>query len=139
MVVHSRPLPFLSGAYTRSMTVIDRKMYFVSGHRAVTVVDHTNDGYSVLETYPVVKQYASMNDLVRIGDAYYISATLNRLVRCEDWEALGQDRCESVYEDYGLRGNPYHFSYFDGRYYLGEVAGRDAILAFESHRRSPAI
>ncbi|MDH3639593.1 MAG: hypothetical protein OES09_14195 [Gammaproteobacteria bacterium] len=132
VVEHTRHLSFLNGAYTRSMTIIDNQMFFVSGPGAVVVVDHTSGRYEILETIPVPRRYRSMNDIARIGGSYYLTATMNRMARCDSLAALKEDRCESVYEQYGLRGNPYYFSRFDGRYYVGEVAGRDAILVFEA-------
>ncbi len=131
IVEHTRHLPFLNGAYTRSMSIIDGRMWFVSGPGAVIVVNHRSGNYDVLETIPVSHRYASMNDLTRIQGVYYLTATMNRMARCADLVALREDRCESVYEAFGLRGNPYYFSQFDGQVFLGEVAGRDAIVVFQ--------
>lgn len=133
VVEHTRHLEFLRGAYTRSMAIIGDRMFFVSGPGAVSVVDHRDGDYAVLETIPVPRRYASMNDIARIQGNFYLTATMNRMARCASLTELREDRCESVYESFGLRGNPYYFSRFDGRVFLGEVAGRDAILAFEAN------
>ncbi len=133
VIEHTRDLPFLNGAYTRSMAIIEGRMVFVSGPGAVVVVDHASGNYAVVDTFPVPHRYASMNDIAYIHGHYYLTATMNRMARCDSLAALAEDRCESVYDKYGLRGNPYYFSRVDDRYFLGEVAGRDAILEFTAH------
>lgn len=73
-----------------------------------------------------------MNDIMQIGDAYYISASLNRMLHCESLMDLPESKCRPVYDQLPFRGNPYYFSRFDGNVYITELTGRDDILVFEA-------
>lgn len=130
-VSYTRKLPFLGSAYTRSFSIMDGNMVFVSGPGVLTIAEYDDDSYRLLQSLAVPDEYRSMNDLMRIGDAYYISASLNRMLRCESLTDLPESRCRSVYDQLPFRGNPYYFSRFDGNVYVTELTGRDDILMFQ--------
>jgi hypothetical protein len=128
---HTKKLPFLGQSYTRSFGIVDHKMIFVSGPRMLTVADYVDSSYEVLYSLHVPAPYQSMNDILRVGGAYYITVTNNIIIRCDSLLDLPEDKCQSVYDQMSFRGNPYYFSRFDGHVFVSELTGRDDILMFD--------
>ena len=126
-----RHLPDLNAAYTRSFQLIDGKMYIASGPGYITVLEYRDDSYRLLGKYNLPQRLQGMNDLFRVGDKWYINATLNIALECDSLAQLEQDECRSVYDDWQLTGNPYYFSFIDDRYFVTQVAGGDNIVELE--------
>ncbi len=128
VVEREHPLDFLDGAYTRSFSIIDGSMYFVSGPGKIFRVRYDDDSFAVLDSYKVPSTFRQMNDLVKVGGAYYLTNTHdwvteedlpeNTIHRCEELEDFGSGGCEDVKEELELQGIPYYISHIDGRYYI---------------------
>ena len=66
-----------------------------------------------------------MNDIVKVGNYYYLTASMKKMIRCESLDE--PSNCVDVYEDLGIKGNPYYFSFFDNAFYLTEIASNGII------------
>ena len=121
------------------MRIIDERMVFVSGPKRIHIVEYRDDSYRVVESFAVPAREQSMNDLLRVGEHYYVTATRDLMLRCRDLADLEAKTCDDVHGELGLKGNPYYFSRFDGRTYLGELAGRDAIVEFMENENGLAL
>ena len=133
-LVYTKKLAFLRGNYTRSMTIADDAMFFVSGPGAVIKTSYRDDRYRVLASYRIPEKLAglrNMNDLFRSDDGWwYVTATPTRMVRVRDLESLQRGECEDVYGQLGLRGTPYYLSRIDGRDYVPQISEYSGIVSF---------
>ena len=148
--VYTRELPFLGQGYTRSFSIIDGKMVFVSGPGKVFVVRYHDDSYEVVESHPVHRRYHDVdvhpdyhafNDIVRIEDHYYVTITPenkgqpsardsvdNLLLRCDELHDLSQGSCRDLSELFGLKGFPYYLSQVGETYYIPQVTAYSGVL-----------
>ena len=129
-VEYSKNLQFLEGAYTRSITILDGYMYFVSGPGRIFKTRYTDDSYQVLASYQVPEALKSMNDLYKTEHYYYLEGTPQAIIRTESLEALAEGKYQDLYQELGLKGTPYYIEYFDGRYYLPQITESSGILSF---------
>lgn len=129
-VEYTKNLPFLNHVYTRSMTLLDGKMFFVSGPGVITETRYVDDSYQVLATYPVPSHVSRMNDLAKVGNYYYVSATPRALIRSTSLDALGRNDWEDMYDRLELKGTPYYFAEFDGRAFLPQITEYSGIVSF---------
>lgn len=128
-VEYTRKMDFLKGTYSRSIHIIDGLMYFISGPKSINAVRYRDDSYDVVNSYSVPDGFQSMNDMVRVGDYYYLTATRGKMVKCKSLD--DQSSCENVYGSLGIKGNPYYFSNFDNAVYLTEIGSGDGIIKFD--------
>ncbi|MHA6481048.1 hypothetical protein ACX1C1_03890 [Paenibacillus sp. strain BS8-2] len=121
-------LEFLQGGYTRSFSIIDNKMYFVSGPHKVIVADFIDGNISVDTQYDVPEEYWAMNGIHKIDEYFYISIYPENLIRVKNLSMF--EEAENVYNELTLKGTPYYFSSFDGRFFLTEIDSSSGIKAF---------
>lgn len=122
------PLPFLNGLYTRSFSIIDGQMYFVSGAQKITVADYNESGITVVKQYDVPEKYASMNDIEKIGDYFYISSTPQALIRLKDLSNFNGS--VDLMDDLGLKGTPYFISKIENTIFVPQITEYSGIKSF---------
>lgn len=129
--VYKKHLDFLGGLYTRSMTLADGAMYFVSGPGFIHKTAYRDGSFKVLAKYRLPDGMASMNDLFRTDDGWwYVTASELKAARARSLEDLDAGRFEDVHAQIGLQGTPYYMSKIDGRYYVPLINERNGILSF---------
>lgn len=119
-------IPELDGFYVRSFTIIDDKVYFVSGN--LNVIEAKLENLEVIKRYPVTDEIAGMVQLTKIQDYYYITVSTDALanqdaatlIRCKSLEDLATGNYEDVYDNFIGGGTPYAITNIDGVYYLCE-------------------
>ena len=126
------PLAFLAGAYTRSFSVIDDHYYFVSGPGRIAVTTLSPEGFRVVRTHPVPPAWRNMNDLVRVGDYFYFTASYDRIGRARSLVELSRGTYERLYARLGFRGNPYYLTVIDDRVYVPENTSYSSVVSFRS-------
>lgn len=127
---------YLGSAYIRSFSIIDGKMYFVSGPGKIIVAEIADLSFNLIDEYTVPFELLGMNDIAKIGSYFYISVyqTGNgeiepRLVRVKDLNQL-ETNYEDIYDHLDLKGVPYYFSFIDNRIYLTEIDSYSSIKSF---------
>ena len=133
---YSRKLDFLEGKYTRSMTVWDGRMLFVSGPNKIIVARHADDSFEMMESIPLPSEVPSgMNDLFRTSDGWwYLTATdqsAPKIFRARSLDALKEGDVENVAEALSLPKGavPYYLSEFDGRIWV-PLLYQNGIMSF---------
>ena len=130
-VVYTKPMTFLEGAYTRSISIFGEAMYFSSGPGVISKVRYRDDSYERIATYRMPEGMESGGDIFRTRDGWwYLTATPRRLVRARSLERLDAGDYEDVYETFGLRGTPYYLADFDGRYFLPQISPYSGLKSF---------
>ena len=132
-VRYAKRLDFLQGEYTRSMTIFEGEMCFVSGPGAIVAPSYRDNRYGVLATYalPPNSGLGGMNDLFHTDDGWwYLTATPGRIVRTRSLAGLARGRFEDVGRSLGLRGTPYYLAQIDGRYYVPQITEHSGIVSF---------
>jgi len=130
-----KALPFLQGKYTRSMSIIDGRMFFVSGPDQISEVEYKDLSFELRQAYKIPSQWSeSGNDIVKIGDYYYLSFSPKLLIRAKKLEAIINGEYENLTETFGFRGFPYYITEFDGRYYIPQVIESSGIRSFSVDR-----
>ena len=124
-ILYTKKLDFLGRSYSRSIHIIDGLMFFISGPGKINVVNYKNDSFKIVNSYQVPEGFESMNDIVKVGNYYYLTASMKKMIRCESLDE--PSNCVDVYEDLGIKGNPYYFSFFDNAFYLTEIASNGII------------
>jgi hypothetical protein len=124
-------LDFLNNSYTRTIRIIEDKMYFVSGNNKIVVTSYKDDDFKIISEYPVQDELTDMNDIYKNGDWFFITATPQKIVCTQDLNGLGNGKYIDIYEKYGFRGTPYYFSDFDGYTYLPEITEYSSITRFK--------
>jgi hypothetical protein len=129
--LYTKQMPFMKGTYSRSVHIIDNLMYFISGPHKIHAVNYLDDSYEIKNTFPIPSGFESMNDLIKVGNAYYLTASKghdknHKIVRCES--LLLPESCTSLYSDFDLKGNPYYFSEFDEHIFMTEIGRANDIL-----------
>lgn len=129
----------LTGAYIRSMNVIDEYLYLTCGPGYITKVEYLDGQLQIVDRYDVTPELYNMNYITKINDFYYCTVNItgedahSDIVRTKDLESLAEGQYESIYQDMGFAGTPYFISNFDGKYYITEVGenGNNGIRSFE--------
>lgn len=119
-------IPSLDGVYVRSFTIIEDRIYFVSGNS--TIIEADLYSFQVLKEYPVPDKLAGMIQLTRIEDYYYITISTDAagnqdcatLIRVKSLEELASGSYEDVYSYFIGGGTPYYITQIDGLWYLTE-------------------
>jgi len=132
IILHSvKNLDFLNNTYTRSFRIIDDKMYFVSGNNKIVVTTYQDEQFTVISEYPVPNELASMNDIYKKDDWFFITVTPQKLVRVQNLKQLENSEYIDMYENYDFKGTPYYFSEFDEYTYLPEISQYSSITRFK--------
>lgn len=121
-----RSIPELDGFYVRSFTIIDDKIYFVSGN--LNVIEAKLNSFEIINRYPVTDEIAGMVQLTKIEDYYYITVSTDAyanqdaatLIRVKKLEDLAKGSYEDVYSNFIGGGTPYAITAIDNKYYLCE-------------------
>ncbi|QNN20896.1 hypothetical protein HED60_00965 [Planctomycetales bacterium ZRK34] len=130
-VVYTKNLKFLGGKYTRSMTIMDGFMYFMSGPGVITKTRYKDGSFEVLATYKTPDDMKATNDILRTDEGwYYLDSTPGRMVRFRSFEDLDTGKYENVYGALGLKGSPYYMRKIDGRYYVPQIYPYCGIISF---------
>ncbi len=133
-------LEFLDGDYTRSMSIIDGKMYFVSGPDRIHKTRHRDGSFDVIDSWDVPPEFSSMIDIYHIDDHYFLTATVNwwdqeffednTIVRCADLDDFVNGGCEDLRDELGIKGAPYYLSEIDDRVYVPQVYQYSGVVSF---------
>lgn len=119
----------LSDTYVRSFTIIDNRIYFVSGiPGSPAILEADLDTFEIYNTYSVPAAMAGMIQLTKVENSYYltISTDINgnqdyaTIVRTDDLSTLSSGNYEDVYEYFIGGGTPYYITFIDNSYYLTE-------------------
>jgi len=132
-VLYRKPLPFLGTAYTRSFTIADDSMFFVSGSNTITKTRYLDDSYQVLATYYMPLPLQGMNDLFKSGKYYYLTATPKTIIRTTSIQSIGEGHWQNIYGVLGFKGTPYYMAEFDGRIFVPQIFEDSGILSFVEH------
>ncbi len=137
---YTKDLPFLEERYTRSMSIIDGKMYFISGPGRIHKTRHRDDSYEVVETWTVPSGKHQMNDLFKIDGTYFLTNTFNwadddieprnTIVQCDDLADLAEGDCIDRRDQLEIKGAPYYLSEIDGRIYVPQAFQYSGIVSF---------
>lgn len=122
-------LDFLEGSYVRSFSIINDKMYFVSGPSKISVVNYIDRDFIVERQYPVPEKYSQMNDIKKLGDYYFITVYPEKIIRLKDLSDFNS--AENIYSKFGFKGTPYFINYFDGRFFITEIDSNSGIKSFK--------
>jgi len=95
-IVYTKKLPFLEKAYTRSMRILNDEMIFVSGPQKITFTTYKDGKFQVIKQYNVPREFAEMNDILKVGDYYYITASPKKFVRVKDLANFGKGEYEDL-------------------------------------------
>lgn len=121
-----RSIPSLNGIYVRSFTIVEDKIYFVSGNSNIIEADLYT--FEIKKEYPVPDEIAGMIQLTLIQDYYYITVSTDitgnqdyaTMLRVKKLEDLAAGQYEDVYHYFVGGGTPYCITPIDGRWYLTE-------------------
>lgn len=121
-----RSIPSLNGVYVRSFTIIDDRIYFVSGNSSIIEADLYS--FQIKKEYPVPAQMAGMIQLTRIEDYFYITISTDitgsqdyaTMIRTRDLKDLSSGNYEDVYSNFIGGGTPYYITQIDQAWYLTE-------------------
>lgn len=123
--------------YVRSFSLIDGFFYFISGNGFIWKVMLDESAYSVLEKFAVPFELSGMNQIVKIGEYFYITVyqdgsgtIVPNFVRIKDLDKLVGGEYEKLYESFGFKGTPYYITQFDERYFVTEIDGASGIKSF---------
>lgn len=135
---HQKEIPFIVNSYVRSIKIIDGYMYIISGNGYINVVNYADQSYSIVNSYPVPAFMGVMNDIARIGDYYYMTATQNSnhevapsVVRIRDLSRLQYSEHEDLYTTLGFTATPYYIENFDGEIFITEIGDENRIMSFK--------
>ena len=125
-IQHHKSPSFLADTYVRSINIIDGSMYFVSGKSKIVKANYLDESYAVINEYPLPNELASMNDIFKVGDYFYLTAykqpttSKSMMVRTTNLSTLN-DGYDDIYTKFGFVGTPYYMSVFDNIFYVTEV------------------
>lgn len=133
----------LFGVYVRSFTLLDDAVYFVSGHNNQKIIKavQLEDGFEIIEEYPVPDEISGMVQLMKIGDYFYLTISTDNqenqdyatIIRTDDLKNLSSGKYEKVYNQFGISGGtPYYITNIEGRYYMTHHRTSENIIAFDS-------
>ena len=122
------------------MSIIDGKMYFVSGPDRIHKTRHRDDSYDIVNAWATPPEASQMNDIFRVGDHYFLTATYNwwddeffddnTIVRCRDLDDFADGGCDDVKDELGLDGAPYYLSKIGDHVYVPQVFQYSGITRF---------
>ncbi len=121
-----KSIPELDGFYVRSFTIMDDRIFFVSGN--LNIIEADLDTFEIKNRYPVPDSIAGMIQLTKIQDYYYITVSTDlmadqsaaTIIRTKDLNSLITGDYEDIYDKFVGGGTPYCITQIDGVYYLCE-------------------
>lgn len=121
-----RSIPSLDGVYVRSFTIIDDRIYFVSGNSSIIEADLYS--FKIRKEYPVPPEMAGMIQLTKIEDYFYITISTDvtgnqdyaTMIRTRSLKDLSSGTYEDVYSNFIGGGTPYYITQIDDTWYLTE-------------------
>ena len=129
-------LKCLENSYVRAISLIDDKLYIVSGPGKIIVVNSSDLSFEMICEYDVAFELQGMNDIIKIGSYYYISVYQNgagdiapKLIRTKNLKELITNY-EDIYDRLNLRGVPYYFTLMNDRVFLTEIDSYSSIKSF---------
>lgn len=119
-------IPSLNGVYVRSFTIVEDRIYFVSGNSSIIEADLYT--FEVKKEYPVPDSLAGMIQLTLIDDYYYITISTDAsgnqdcatIIRTKDLTDLAAGNYKDVYDAFIGGGTPYYITRIDDFWYLTE-------------------
>lgn len=119
-------IPSLNGVYVRSFTIVEDRIYFVSGNSNIIEADLYT--FEVKKEYPVPDCLAGMIQLTLIDDYYYITISTDAsgnqdcatIIRTKDLTDLAAGNYKDVYDAFIGGGTPYYITRIDDFWYLTE-------------------
>lgn len=142
IISHKESLDCLSGHYTRSFSIIDSLMYFVSGRDQlkplISVVDYLHD-FRLVKQYNVPEEISGMNYLCKLGNRYYMTIYTDsqaktispNIIYTDCLDSLQFGNYTSCYEDLHFNGVPYYVSFFNNKAYIAEIHYHNGISEFD--------
>lgn len=123
-------LPELENAYVRSISIIEDKLFTVSGPGQIYQYDL--EEFSVEKQYRVSDEMYGMNQITKIDDTYFITVNTDKegnvdfstIVTTDDLAKLETGEYNQIYETMGFVGQPYFITYFDNRYWITEISAQ---------------
>lgn len=129
----------LQDSYVRSMRMIDGKLYIVSGPGYILELAFAGGKFVVAQKYPVPEEYFSMNDLAFFQGYFWISVYFDSrkrkrpaLLRLSSLDDFSAGNCENLYDDLGMKGIPYFFSWMDGKLCIPEIDTYSRIVLYDA-------
>ena len=121
-----RSIPSLNGVYVRSFTIIEDRIYFVSGNSSI--IEANLYTFEIIKEYPVPDELAGMIQLTPIEDYYYITISTDitgnqdyaTMIRVKNLNDLSTGNYEDVYSNFIGGGTPYNISRIEDTWYLTE-------------------
>ena len=121
-----RKVPSLTNSYVRSFSIIDDRIYFVSGNASVIEADLST--FRVKKEYPVPDALYGMVQITKIEDYYYITNSTDitgnqdyaTIIRTKDLADLITGEYEDIYHYFIGGGTPYYLSQIEDKWYLTE-------------------
>jgi hypothetical protein len=123
-------LDFLNGCYTRSFTLHEGFIYFVSANGFIYKTLLNNGAFSVMQRYSVPARAQNLNDLWFGKGKIYITATPRVILEADSLEALDRGRFSDIYERNHFKGTPYFISEIDDSVYIPEIIESSGLLRF---------
>lgn len=125
-LTEKRTIPELDGFYVRSFTIMDDKVFFVSGN--LNIIEADLETFEIINRYPVPDAIAGMIQLTKIEDYYYITVSTDlmadqgaaTIIRTKDLNSLINGDYEDIYDKFVGGGTPYCITRIDDTYYLCE-------------------
>lgn len=119
-------MPPVANSYVRSFTIIDDRIFFVSGN--ASIIEAELDTFRVRQVYPIPDELYGMVQITKIDDYFYItnSTDINgnqdyaTIIRTKDLEDLYTGEYEDVYHHFIGGGTPYYISNIGDKWYLTE-------------------
>ncbi len=129
---HRFHAPFLEGVYSRSITIIDDRMFTVSSNGRITETTYRDGLYEVQRVYRLPAKFGAMIDMFRSSNGwYYLSAKPEGFGRARTLEGFETGDYEDLYSKIGLKGTPYYLTEVEGRIVVPFQEASNGILTFQ--------
>src|SRR5690606_15712977 len=79
----------------------------------------------------VPDELVGMNDIYKIDDYFYITATPQKFIRTNDLSGLKEGMYEDLYSQLDLKGTPYYFEKIDDFIYMPEITEHSSLIRFK--------
>ena len=125
-LTEKRSIEELDNIYVRSFTILEDKIYFVSGNSNIIEADLAT--FEITKRYPVPDELAGMIQLAYLEGSYYITISTDlsgnqdyaTIIQAKKLEDLSSHNYTDVYSNFVGGGTPYSITEIDGTYYLTE-------------------
>ena len=138
VIRHREELTLLNRAYTRSMSIIDGRMFFVTRGHGIIETTYRDDVYEVVQTFLMPTALDDLNDLFKSEAGwFYVTASPGAIVRARSIEDISAGRYEDLAESLGTEGTPYYLSEVDGRIFVPQITEHSGIISFSDSDPGP--